>query len=89
LREIQSQGTKKKGKQNAYLLNDSTLVMTSGEIIKINDLLDVGRHITNELKLNIGLQEGASDLIEAFVENFLIDDRRIAHLLESTGNAPP
>ena len=72
-----------------HLLNDLTLVVASGEIVEIDDLLDIGLHISDELELDIGLKESPSDLVEAFVEYLLVDDGRIAHLLESTRYAPP
>lgn len=70
------------------MLNDLALVVTGGKVVQIDDLLDVGLHVADELELDIGLEQGASDLVEAFVEDLLVDHRRIAHLLESTRNAP-
>lgn len=71
-----------------YLLNNLALVVTGGEIIEIDDLLDIGLHVADELELNIGLKQGASDLVEALVQDLLVDYGRIAHLLESTRDAP-
>lgn len=56
---------KKKG--GGYLLDDFALVVTGGEIVKIDDFLDIGLHITNKLELNIGLKKSASDLVQAIV----------------------
>ena len=70
------------------VLDDATLVVTSSEIFQIDDLLDIGLHIADELELHIGLEKSAGDLIEALVEDLLVDHGRIAHLLESTGDAP-
>lgn len=70
------------------LLDDPTLVVASGEVVEVDDALDVSLHFTDELELHIGLEECARDVIEAIVEDFLVDDGRIAHLLKSTRNAP-
>lgn len=70
------------------LLNDVTLVVSSSEIVEIDGLLDIGLHIADELELNIGLKESPSGFVEAFVEYLLVDDRRIAHLLESKQYTP-
>ena len=67
-----------------YLLDDFALVVAGGEVVKIDDLLDIRLHVADELELHIGLQESASDLVEAFVEDLLVDYGRIAHLLKST-----
>ena len=69
------------------LLDDPALVVTCGKVVEVDDALDVGLHVANELELNIGLEKRASDVVEAIVEDFLVDDRRIAHLLKSTRNA--
>lgn len=71
-----------------YLLNDFALVVASGEVVEIDELLDIGLHIPDELELHIGLQESAGDFVEAFIQDFLVDDCGIAHLLESTRYAP-
>ena len=70
------------------VLDDAALVVASSEFLEIDDLLDVGLHIADELELNIGLEKSAGDLVEALVEDLLVDDGGIAHLLESTGDAP-
>lgn len=72
----------------ARLLDDLALVVAGGEIVEIDDLLDVDLHVADHLELDIGLEEGSGDLVEAFVEDLLVDDRRIAHLLQSAGDAP-
>lgn len=73
----------------AHLLDYSTLIMASCEIIKIDDFLDVGLHIADELELHIGLEKRAGYLVEAIIESLLVNYGGIAHLLESTRNAPP
>ena len=75
-------------KNDTYLLNDLALIMTGGEVIQIDNFLDIGLHVTDKLELDIGLKKSAGDLVETFVQNLLVDDRRIAHLLEGTGDAP-
>lgn len=70
-------------------MNDLALIVTGSEVIEINNFLDIGLHITDKLELDIGLKKSAGDLVETFVQNFLVDHRRAAHLLESTRNAPP
>ncbi|KAM2958383.1 hypothetical protein FF2_025252 [Malus domestica] len=50
---------------------------------QIHDLLDIGLHVADELELNIGLEQGASDLIDSPIQDLLVDYNRIAHLLES------
>lgn len=62
--------------------------MAGGEVVEVDDLLDITLHVANELELNIGLEQCPGDLVEAFVEDFLVDYRGIAHLLESTRYAP-
>lgn len=69
-------------------MDDFALIVASSKIIDVDDLLNIGLHIPNEFELNIGLKKSTSDLVETIVENFLIDDGRIAHLLESTGYTP-
>lgn len=71
-----------------YLLNDFALVVAGGEVVEIDELLDIGLHIPDELELDIGLQESAGDFVEAFIQDFLVDDCGIAHLLESPRYAP-
>ena len=71
------------------MLDDFALVVTSGEIVEVNNLLDVGLHVADELELNIRLEKSSGDLVEALVQHLLVDHRRIAHLLESTRDAPP
>jgi len=70
-------------------LDDPAFVVTGSKIVKVDNVLDVGLHVANELELNIGLEKSASDVVEAIVEHLLVDHRGIAHLLESTRNAPP
>ena len=70
------------------LLDDPALVVAGGEVVEVDDALDVGLHFADELELHIGLEERARDVVEAIVEDFLVDDGRIAHLLKSTRNAP-
>lgn len=60
--------------------------MARSEIIEIDNLFNIGLHITNELELHIGLKESARDLVKAIVQHLLVDDGRIAHLLKSAGN---
>lgn len=72
----------------SYLLDNLALVVTSSEVIQIDNLFNIGLHITDELELNIGLEQSASDLVEAFIECLLIDHSGIAHLLKSAGYAP-
>lgn len=67
-----------------YLLNNSTLIVSGSKVIKIDDLLNVSLHITDQLELNIGLKKSSGDLVKALIQNFLINDCRIAHLLKST-----
>ena len=71
-----------------YLLDDPAFVVACSEIVEVDNVLDVGLHVADELELNIGLEKRARDVVEAIVEDFLVDDRRIAHLLKSTRNAP-
>lgn len=73
---------------NPNLLDDLALVVARSEIVEINDLLDIRLHVTNELELDIGLEESSGDLVEAVVERFLVDHRRVAHLLNGTRYAP-
>lgn len=73
---------------NYYLLNNPSLVVARGEIIKIDDFLDVGLHLTDELELNIGLKKSTRDLVEAVVQNLLVDYGGITHLLDRPGYAP-
>ena len=61
--------------------------MASGGIIEVDDLLDIGLHIANELELDIGLEKRTRDLVETIVEHFLVNDGGIAHLLKSTRDA--
>lgn len=70
------------------MLNNLALVVTSSQIVQIDDLLDIGLHIADELELHIGLEQSAGDLVQALVQDLLVDHRRIAHLLKSTGYAP-
>lgn len=46
-----------------YLLDDFALVVTGGKVVKIDDLLDIGLHVTHKLELHIGLQESSRDLV--------------------------
>lgn len=71
-----------------YLLHDAALVGASGEGLKVDDALDVGLHVADHLELDIGLEEGARDLVEAVVEHFLVDHRGVAHLRQGAGDAP-
>ena len=57
--------------------------LDSGEVIEIDDFLDIGLHVADELELNIGLKQGASDLVDAPLQDLLVDYGRIDHLLES------
>ncbi|KAL6981339.1 hypothetical protein U1Q18_022968, partial [Sarracenia purpurea var. burkii] len=43
----------------------------------------------DELKMNIGPKESSHDLVKAFIEDLLVRDRRIAHVLENAQYAPP
>ncbi|KAL6981342.1 hypothetical protein U1Q18_022971 [Sarracenia purpurea var. burkii] len=61
----------------------------SSEIFEIDVLLNVGLHIEDDLKMNIGLKESSHDLVKAFIEDLLVDDCRIAHVPESVRYAPP
>ena len=71
-----------------YLLDDPAFVVTGGEIVEVDDFFDVGLHVADELELDVGLEEGAGDVVEAVVEDLLVDHRRVAHLLQSTRYAP-
>lgn len=62
--------------------------MAGGEVLGVDDALDVGLHVSDHLELDIGLEESAGNLVEALVHHLLVDDRRVAHLLESAGDAP-
>jgi len=55
---------------------------------KIDDFLNIGVQVSDEVELNIGLKESSIDLVETIMEDCLVDNRWIAHLLESTWNAP-
>ena len=75
-------------KKRLYLLDDLALVVTGGEVVEVDDLLDIALHVADELELDIGLKKSTSDLVQAFVQDLLVDDGRIAHLLKSTRYAP-
>lgn len=62
--------------------------MAGGEILDVDDALDVVLHVADELELDVGVEEGAVDLVEALVQDLLVDDRRIAHLLYRAGDGP-
>ena len=70
------------------MLDDLALVVTSSKVVEVDNLLDVALHVTNELELDIRLKKSASDLVQAFIQNLLVDDDCIAHLLKSTRYAP-
>ena len=71
-----------------YLLDDLVLVVTGGNVVEVDNLLDLAQHVADELELDIRLKKSTSDLIQAFVQNLLVDDDCIAHLLKSTRYAP-
>lgn len=60
---------------------DLALVVSRSEIVKIDDLLDVDLHVAYHLELDIRLKESSRNLVQAFVEDLLVDDCGIAHLL--------
>lgn len=62
--------------------------MPGGEIVDVDDALDVVLHVADELELYVGVEEGAVDLVEAVVQDLLVYDRRIAHLLYRAGYGP-
>ena len=64
------------------------LVVTGGNVVEVDNLLDLAQHVADELELDIRLKKSTSDLIQAFVQNLLVDDDCIAHLLKSTRYAP-
>lgn len=76
------------GKDESHLLDDAALVVARGEVVEVDDALDVGLHVADELELDVGLEERAGDLVEALAEHLLVDDRRVAHLLQRAGDAP-
>lgn len=69
------------------LLYDAALVGAGGEGVEADDLLDVGLHVADRLESDVGLQEGARDLLEALREHLLVDHRRFAHPRERIGDA--
>ena len=62
-----------------YLLDDFALVVAGSEVVKIDDLLNIGLHVADELELHIELSESVSDLVKA-----LVNYGCIAHLSKST-----
>jgi hypothetical protein len=71
------------------LLDDLAFVVAGGEVVEVDDLLDVGLHFADELELHICLKKSPRYLVEALVEDLFVYYGRIAHLLESTRYAPP
>lgn len=69
-------------------MDDAALVVAGGEVVKIDDSLDVGLHVPDQLELDVGLQQRARDLVQAFAEHLLIDNGGVAHLLQRPGDAP-
>lgn len=71
-----------------YHLDDAALVSAGGERPEIDGALDAGLHVADHVELDVGLQEGAGDLVEAVAEDLLVDDRGVRHPRERAGEAP-
>jgi len=70
-----------------YFFNDLAFIVTGGELLKINNVLDINLHVSNKLESNIGLNERSIDLIETIGESFLVDDCCVVQFVKSTSNA--
>jgi hypothetical protein len=56
-------------------LDDLTFVVTGSEMIEIDDFLNIGVHVMDEVELNTGLKESSIDLVETIMEDSLADHR--------------
>jgi len=70
-----------------YFFNDLAFIVTGGELLKINNVLDINLHVSNKLESNIGLNERSIDLIETISESFLVDHCCVVQFVKSTSNA--
>jgi len=57
----------------SYLLDDLAFVVTGSEMIEIDDILNIGVHVSDEVELNIGLKESSIDLVETIIEDCFVD----------------
>lgn len=62
--------------------------MTGSEIFQIHYPLDVALHVADLLELDVGAKKCASDLVEALIQNLLVDDGCIAHMLYGSRYSP-
>ena len=65
------------------LLNNPPLVVPLGHLLEVNTRLDIFPEPLDQLDVDIRLQEGGTDLLEEGVEDVLIDDCRLAQVVES------